>query len=252
VELFAVPRFTIANLIVFSVGFALYGSLLLVPLYLQSVLHLSATPSGLVLLPAGLVMVALSPLGGHLSDVLAPRLVVPIGMIVYSVSIAMMATIGPVTSFLEIIVAVCIGRMALACLLPSLYSSALRSVPSGALSQASGILNFSRQLGGTIGVAAVAVLLRGRVVANWQAFANDIDRATLHSGFGRSTAFSELVASRDGWIWAQTFGYREVLLATSAGVLLVAVGGLLMGNKASLKRRAENAREQEVSSQCHT
>ena len=240
VELLAVPRFAIANLIAFSVGFALYGSLLLIPLYLQSVLQLSATTSGLVLLPAGLLMVALSPLGGRLSDVLAPRMVVTIGMLAFSISIAMMAEIGPMTSFLEIIAAVCIGRMGLACLFPSLYLSAFRSVPSDAISQAAGIINFSRQLGGTIGVATVAVLLQGRVAANWQVFANDIDREVLHSAFGGVHAFAELFASRDGWVWARTFAYREVLLATSAGVLLVAVGGLFMGNKASLTHKIDH------------
>jgi len=237
VGLLAVPRFAIANLIAFSVGFALYGSLLLIPLYIQSVLQFSATPSGLVLLPAGLVMVALSPLGGHLSDVLAPRVVVTIGMIVFSVSIAMMAAISPITSFLEIGIAICIGRSGLACLLPSLYSSALRAVPNSALSQAAGIINFSRQLGGTIGVATVAVLLKGQAVANWQVFANDIDRTVLRSAFGGVYSFTELFASKNGWVWARTFAYREVLLATSIGVLLIAAGGLFMGDRDSLKRK---------------
>lgn len=237
VGLLAFPRFAIANLIAFSVGFALYGSLLLIPLYLQSVLQLSATPSGLVLMPAGLAMVALSPLGGHLSDVLSPRAVVTIGMIFFAISIAMMAAISPLTSFLEIGVAICIGRSALSCLLPSLYSTALRVVPKSAISQAAGIINFSRQLGGTIGVVVVAVLLQGRAVVNWQVFANDIDRSAFHSTFGSVYAFTELLASQNGWVWARTFAYREVLLATSFGVLLVAAGGLFMGNKASLKQR---------------
>jgi len=237
VGLFAVPRFAIANAIVFAVGFALYGSLLLIPLFLQSVLGLAATPSGLILLPAGLLMVVLSPLGGHLSDVLAPRLVVTVGMILFSISIAMMAAISPLTSFLEIIIAVCAARMALSCLLPSLYSTALRALPRSALSQASGILNFSRQLGGTIGVATVAVLLHWRVVVNWQVFANGIDRATLQSAFGGMYSFAELFASRDGWVWAQTFAYREMLLATSVAVFFFAAGGLFMGSRATLAKR---------------
>jgi hypothetical protein len=86
-------------------------------------------------------------------------------------------------------------------------------------------------------VAAVAVLLQGRATANWQVFANDIDRAVLHSAFGGVYAFTELFASKNGWIWARTFAYREVLLGTSFGVFLVAAGGLFMGDKDSLKQR---------------
>jgi len=241
VGLLLVPRFALANLMAFAIGFALYGSLLLIPLYLQSVLGLSATTSGLVLLPAGLIMVALSPLGGHLSDVISPRVVISVGMCGFAISVGMMASLGPHTSFTELVIAVCCGRAALACLLPSLYSAAFRCLPTTAIPQAAGITNFSRQLGGTLGVAGASVFLSDRIATHWQAFIGDLDIANLARSVVADTWTTEQVALSQGRLWASTYGYREVLLYVAVGVAIAGIAGLFMGGSrtATLKATRE-------------
>jgi EmrB/QacA subfamily drug resistance transporter len=242
-SLFRHARFFIANMIAFAIGFGLYGSLFLIPLYMQSVMVVSPTSSGLVLLPAGLLMVVLSPLAGHLSDLWAPRWPMFVGLLVFAGSILLLSHIDPSTSFAAIAISVCIGRVGLTCVFPSLYSSALRAVPLKDISQASGIINFSRQFGGSFGITTLTLVLGKRLQAHWGAISRqdmpeNLFGTIAHSPHAREVILrGKIVAERYYDAWAHTYSFRDAFTLTSLFIVALLLMSLFMGGREALVQK---------------
>lgn len=150
-------RFAAATGIMFMIGFVLFGSSILIPLYLQSVIGVPAIQVGVVLMPAGLLMAAVSPFTGHLSDRFAPRNIVWGGLALMALFAFAQIGLTRVVSLISISFWVVVGRLGMAVILPALYGSALKAVPLSKIGQAAGIINVSRQLGGSLGVAGMTL-----------------------------------------------------------------------------------------------
>src|SRR6201997_3078198 len=86
-HLFRDRTFGISNLLMFMLGFALLGSTLLLPLFMQTMLGYTAQQSGLALMPGGFVIMLLLPLVGFLLSRYAPRWLLVFGLVVLSGSL---------------------------------------------------------------------------------------------------------------------------------------------------------------------
>src|ERR1700758_3279911 len=91
-HLFRERSFAIANLLMFMLGFALLGSTLLLPLFMQTMLGYTAEQAGLALMPGGLAIMALLPLVGFLLSRYSPRWLLVFGLVVLSASLFHMTT----------------------------------------------------------------------------------------------------------------------------------------------------------------
>lgn len=160
--LFANPRFVAASIVTLVIGVGLYGSTYLLPLFLQGLQGITPTDSGLLMLPAGLVMAAMFPVAGTLSDKIQPRYVIIAGLILFGLSNWFMRVVDFDTPFVHLLVWAIVGRIGLALLFPSLNAAALSSLPLHLLSQGSGAINFLRQLGGAFGVNTLSIFLARR------------------------------------------------------------------------------------------
>lgn len=163
VALFTHLRFSAACLVAFIVGAGIYGSTYLIPLFVQLVQDYSPTRAGLLLMPAGLVLGVVFPLSGRLSDQVGPTGPILAGLALFALSAVLLAAAGASTGFAWLATWVCLGRIGLGLLLPSLNMGALRVLPMTLVNQGSGAVNFMRQLGGAFGVNALAILLEMRV-----------------------------------------------------------------------------------------
>lgn len=208
-------RFSAATGIAFMIGFVLFGSSILIPLFLQSVIGVPAIQVGMVLMPAGLLMAAMSPFAGHLSDKFAPRNIIWVGLILMAVFSFAQCGLTRVVSLVSIGMWVMIGRLGMAIIFPALYGSALKAVPLSKIGQAAGIINVSRQLGGSLGVACMTMVYN----------------LSLHSHQSEMTAsFSDKGArgfELDQALFGATHGIPE-------SVYLSAVSGILRADAASL------------------
>src|SRR5215472_13505475 len=102
IRVFRDPAFAAAMTVNFSIGLALFGSVLLVPLFLQQVQGYGALDSGLVLAAQGLAAAVSMPLGGALTHRFGARQVVPFGLAVLTLSSLALATLAPDTPRLAI------------------------------------------------------------------------------------------------------------------------------------------------------
>lgn len=169
--------FTAAALVSFILGAGLFGSLYLLPLFVQMVQHLTPTQAGLLLMPSGFALVLVFPLAGYLSDRLPVGLLVGSGLVIFAWASYLTAQVNIHTSFAALAWWTVLSRIGLGFIFPSLQAGSLQVLPPELVSQGSGAINFVRQLGGAFGINLLSVLLERRTEFHAEAMA-----ATQSSG----------------------------------------------------------------------
>src|SRR4030088_1827570 len=86
-HLFRDRTFGVSNLLMFMLGFALLGSTLLLPLFMQTMLGYTAQQAGLALMPGGFAIMLLLPLVGFLLSRYSPRWLLLFGLVILSFSL---------------------------------------------------------------------------------------------------------------------------------------------------------------------
>ncbi|MGC1459075.1 MAG: DHA2 family efflux MFS transporter permease subunit [Steroidobacteraceae bacterium] len=159
---FASRNFTVSVLLMASMMMALFGTIILLPIYLQNVLGLSTLQTGLLLLPGGLLMGLLGPHVGRLYDKAGPiRLLVP-GVIVVSVVLWAMTLLGPHTRVGYILAGHVVMSVGFAFLFTPLFTVSLSSVKPGLYSHGSAVIGTLQQAAGAAGVALFVALMSAR------------------------------------------------------------------------------------------
>jgi len=186
--LFRHRQFAMGSAVAFIYGTALFGSTYLLPVYMQSGLHLSASLVGAILMPAGFVL-ALTIAGcGRLADRQPTWLLVCIGLTLLAASFALMMVLRAGSALWLLVAFAIIGRIGLGFILPSLNLGAMRPLEKSLIPQGASAINFLRMLGGAAGVSLCAVVLEWRLAAH----GDSLISAT--SGPARLQAFDEVFA----------------------------------------------------------
>ncbi len=168
-SMFRVPGFAAGCVISFCFGAGLFGSTYLIPLFVQQIQGSTATASGLLLMPAGLVMALIFPVAGHMADRLPAPGVIALGTLLLALSSYLMGLMDVNTMSWVIICWVVLGRLGLGFGMPAIGTGSLRALDISQVSQGSGAANFSRQLGGALGVNLLSVTLDWRTVEHARA-----------------------------------------------------------------------------------
>lgn len=151
--------FSLAVVLVVIVMSALFGSLILLPLYLQQVLGLDTLTVGLMLLPGGVLMGVIAPIVGALFDRFGPTPLVIPGMIVAAGALWGMTTFGTDTPVAWIIAVHMTLNLGLGCVFTPLLTSALGSLPSRLYSHGSATVSTLQQVAGAAGTALFITLM---------------------------------------------------------------------------------------------
>jgi len=154
--------FTSGTMLGGLLGLALFGSLFLLPLFMQELLGYDALQSGWAMMPRSLVMMVGMPIAGRLYNRLGPRLMVGAGLALSAVSTFMLAGLNLDTSYVGLIVPQMWQGLAFSFIFVSLSTAALATVPRPRLTNATALYNLIRQLGGSFGIAIIATLLENR------------------------------------------------------------------------------------------
>src|SRR5204863_779101 len=99
VSLFLRRGFATAVGVNFLLGLALFGSLILLPLYYQIVRHESPLATGLLLVPQGAGAALAMPIAGRLTEEIGARAVVPVGMVLAGLGTLAFTQVGAGTSY---------------------------------------------------------------------------------------------------------------------------------------------------------
>lgn len=163
---FASRNFTLAIVLMILMMGAMFGMIVLLPIYAQSVLHLETVQVGLMLLPGGLVMGLAAPLVGRLFDRVGPRPLLVPGLLVVAGGMALLSRLATDTSPVQIVIAHLLISVGLACVFTPLFTTALGSLSPQLMSHGSAIVGTVQQVAGAAGTAVmVALMVAGAAAA---------------------------------------------------------------------------------------
>ncbi|MEE8301619.1 MAG: DHA2 family efflux MFS transporter permease subunit [Candidatus Tectomicrobia bacterium] len=157
-RLYRNATYSVSTFVGVFLGFALFGSNLLLPLFLEDYLNYTALQAALLMLPGVVLTGVSSPLVGKWSDQFNPRLFLVLGFLLAAASTYWFALMGIQTEAKTLIWALTV-RAGLGLVFPPLLNLALRTLAREEISAASGLLNITRQIAGMGGIALAGVLL---------------------------------------------------------------------------------------------
>ena len=160
------PSFSSATAIGGMLGMGLFGSLFLLPLFLQSIMGYSAMLSGEVLIPRSLAMAFIMPIGGRIYNRVGPRALVGVGLLVSAFSFWQLSHLTLDVGFWDIFWPQLWQGVGFALVFVALTTAALATVPRHEITQAVGLHNVFRQVCGSVGIAAAASILTRSVARN--------------------------------------------------------------------------------------
>jgi DHA2 family multidrug resistance protein len=213
------PTFAVATAAMFVISIAFYGIMVLTPLFTQILMGYTAMLAGLVLAPGGLSTLVTMPVAGALLNRLDPRWIIVTGCGLNAYAMYLMATLTLEASYWQIMLPRFIQGLGIGFTFVPMSTVALSAVPMRELGHASGLFNFLRTIGGSIGIAAVATMLeRGsqthqhRLSAHVSLYDPDVwDR--YHTLVDRFVARGSDTATAEQQAWAHLYGVvqREAL-----------------------------------------
>src|SRR6202162_2649777 len=161
-HLFRDRTFGISNLLMFMLGFALLGSTLLLPLFMQTMLGYTAQQSGMALMPGGFAIMLLLPLVGFLLSRYTPRWLLVFGLVVLSASLFNMTRFDLQIDFRTVVMAPVFQAVGMAFLFVPINTAAYAFLPREKNNAASGLMNLARNMGGSVGISVVTTMLDRR------------------------------------------------------------------------------------------
>jgi EmrB/QacA subfamily drug resistance transporter len=176
-SLFRNRTFAGANAAMLLVGLAMFGLFLFVSLYMQQVLRFSPVQAGATFLPMTLLVIALAPQAGKLSDRVGSRWLVGGGMTVLALSLLWYSHLGTEATFWSLLPGLLLGGLGMASTMTPVTAAAMSSVPVDKAGVGSAVLNSMRQIGGSLGIGVM-----GAIVAS-------VSASSLKAGDSRPVAF---------------------------------------------------------------
>lgn len=155
-------NFAIGNFLMLFLGFVLLGSTVLLPEFAQEILGYTATQAGLVISPGGFALIILMPLVGFLSSKIDPRLLIAFGLITCAASLLRMTYLDTSTDYSTLAWARFYQAFGLAFLFIPINSLAYQELSPTKSSNASAIINMTRNVGGSMGISVVTTILSRR------------------------------------------------------------------------------------------
>ncbi|MCW2748010.1 MAG: transporter [Nocardioidaceae bacterium] len=159
-------NFSLANIAISTVGFAITAMAFPFILYAQAVRGLSPTTSALLFAPMAIVLLLLAPGVGKLVDKFHPRYIAGFGLATGAISFLWLSlAMTPDTATWQLLLPMALLGVANAFMWAPLGATATRNLPMTSAGAGAGIYNTTRQVGAVLGSAGVAALIQARLSA---------------------------------------------------------------------------------------
>jgi len=234
VRLFRQRSFAVAALMMFVLGFGLYGTTVLLPLYAQQLLGYSAVTAGMVLSPGGIATICAMPLVGFLISRVQARWLTAVGFAISAGAMFHMAGINPKIDYQTVMMYRVYQSVGLAFLFVSITTIAYAGIPQTKNNQVSSIVSLARNLGGSVGIAMVTTLLARRSQAHQHQLIfhlSGYDRPVQDALNGMTAMFQQRGFDPAGAL-QQSYGHLYGLVQMQAAALAYIDAIVVMGSAA--------------------
>ncbi|MGA2436395.1 MAG: DHA2 family efflux MFS transporter permease subunit [Bryobacteraceae bacterium] len=143
-------------------GFVLYGSMVLLPIFLQTLLGYSAMDAGIAMAPRGIGSFIAMPIIGMIVARFDPRKLLAVGLVGASYTLIQLSWLNLNAGYWDIFWPQFFQGMSLALLFVPLTTSTMDPIPKEEMGNATSIFNLMRNIGGSIGIAATTTFIERR------------------------------------------------------------------------------------------
>jgi len=161
-RLFKDRTFTTGNILIFFAFFNLFGSIVLLPIYLQTLMGYTAFLAGLVLGPGGVATMLALPLAGKFVEKKNPKIILILGILISALSTHMMSRFNLQADFWSLVWPRVVLGFGMGFLFIPLTTMTLSHIAKEKMTEATAMYNLLRNIGGSFGVAFVTTMLSRR------------------------------------------------------------------------------------------
>jgi DHA2 family multidrug resistance protein len=176
-RLFVNHNFLMANILNFLRAVAIFGSMFLLPLYLQNLMDYKALQTGIILAPTAISVAIVSPFSGLISDRIGPRVPLFFGTVLMAYSLYLYKDLSLNSDYWFLFWPQIMRGAGLGLLNAPLLSAAINAVRREQTSVASSLLTIILQVGGAFGVAILGATLERRQYYHYAHYLQQINDA---------------------------------------------------------------------------
>ena len=181
------------SIVMFAISMmAMFGVIVLLPMYLVEVLALPVVSVGLLLLPGGLIMGLLSPVVGRIYDAIGPTALLVTGSVLISADLWAMTFLGQHSSWVWALAAHVTLSIGLALVFTPLFTASLSALRPELYSHGSAIVGSIQQLAGAAGTALFVTVLSAKVAELAQP--GSTDPAAVAAGFHTAIIYGAVIS----------------------------------------------------------
>jgi DHA2 family multidrug resistance protein len=238
-SLFAGRNFS-SGVVAISVAYGLFfGSLVILPLWLQTQIGYTATEAGKVMAPVGILAILLSPVVGKILPKVDARIVASMAFLIFSLVFYMRSRFTPEVDTMALMIPTIIQGAAMAMFFIPLTSIILSGQPPDKIPAAAGLSNFVRIMFGGIGTSITSTVWENRTALHHAQLAEHT--GTVNPAFGQAVQGMEAqgLSQQGAWaviertlsVQASTLGATDIFWISS--VLFLALIGLVWMSRPS-------------------
>ncbi|HEX7358818.1 MAG TPA: MFS transporter, partial [Ignavibacteriaceae bacterium] len=239
----------IGTILTFILGFGLYGSTFIIPLYLQNILGWTAFQAGEIMVPSAVVTAIMMPfIGMMLQKGVKQQVLIAIGFIMFFVySLWGYKILTPFTGFENFFWMLMLRGFALSLIFIPITTLALSTLTGKAIGEGASFTGMARQLGGSFGVAIITTFMTRQIFSyrqdmiahvtnfsgKFQAHYQGLVAQFMHNGMAINQAQKAAYAATEGAIMKQAsiLSYMDVFLYIGFMFLICVPFVLLVKNK---------------------
>jgi DHA2 family multidrug resistance protein len=200
----------------FVLGFGLYASVFVFPVFCQNLLGFTAQQTGELMIPSGLVTIIVMPLVGNLlKKQVPPQFLAVIGFGIFFIFTKLFSSSTLSSGAGDFYVPLLLRGVGMGCLFVPLTAMGLSGLKGKDMAQGVGLNNMVRQLGGSFGVALMTTFIHNRI---------SVHRLNL---IPHVTAYDTAVTDRLG-MYTQAFLSRGYSLSQAQGMAQAAIEGAVI------------------------
>jgi MFS transporter, DHA2 family, multidrug resistance protein len=180
-SVFRFRSFTVGSFLGVIMGFGLFGTSLILPLFFQSILGFTAFDTGMALMPGALATAVSMLIIGRLLNSIDGRWSIVFGTLLFAWSTWLLGGLSVQAGYWDVFWPRVVQGFALGFLFVPLTTISLSDVPVPKLAGATGVFTLLRQLGGSLGIAILTTMLTHQTAVSWNELASGVTQTHGYS-----------------------------------------------------------------------
>ncbi|TJY41821.1 DHA2 family efflux MFS transporter permease subunit [Cohnella pontilimi] len=221
-EVFKYYTFTMTTVVSVVVNMAMFGAMLLLPIFVQNIRGYTALESGLLILPGALLMGVMSPVSGILFDRFGVRPLAVIGLAITAITTYQFTKLTAETSFNHLLLLYALRNLGISFIMMTVMTAGLNRLPPSLKAHGTAAANTMRQVAASFGTALLVTVMSTRTTEHLAAFANTLTTnnpvaaenvAGLQAGLASSTGLPPEAAGAYALSMLSGFASKESAIA---------------------------------------